>query len=486
METTRISEPPPVLRVPDTTGEGLLERAGQSHWTMLALLLTAPFMVVLDFFIVNVAIPSLSLDLHAGSTTIEWVVAGYGLTTAIGLVAAGRLGDRAGRMRVFWAGMLVFTVASAVCGIAPSGETLVAARLVQGLGAALVTPQVLSILSVVYQGKERARAFGVYGMTLGLAAVLGQLIGGLLIQADLLGLGWRACFLINVPIGLVALALVPRVVPESRVEGAGRLDLTGMGLITVGLAAVVLPLIEGREQGWPLWTWLCLAASPLILGVFGIHQGRLRNRGGEPLLDPALFRERAFTAGLLTTLTFFASMASFFLVLALYLQPGRGLDALQAGLVFTILAVAYLAASMRAPELAARYGRRLPALGGVVLAAGHATLAATVSSIGVTSTVLYLTPGLLLAGAGMGLVLTPLTTTVLVSLPAERAGAASGALATMQNVGNALGVALIGVVFFDAVHAGYAHAFVRSTLVLAGFGLLLALFTRMLPPHDRG
>jgi EmrB/QacA subfamily drug resistance transporter len=486
METTRISESPPVLRVADTTGEGVLERAGASNWTMLALLLTAPFMVVLDFFIVNVAIPSLSLDLHAGSTTIEWVVAGYGLTTAIGLVAAGRLGDRAGRMRVFWAGMLVFTVASAVCGIAPSGGTLVAARLVQGLGAALVTPQVLSILSVVYQGKERARAFGIYGMTLGLAAVLGQLIGGLLIQADLFGLGWRACFLINVPIGLVALALVPRVVPESRVEGAGRLDLTGMGLITVGLAAVVLPLIEGREQGWPLWTWLCLAGSPVILGVFGIHQGRLRTRGGEPLLDPALFRERAFTAGLLTTLAFFASMASFFLVLALYLQPGRGLDALQAGLVFTILAVAYLAASLRAPELAARYGRRLPALGGVVLAAGHATLAATVSGIGVTSNVLYLTPGLLLTGAGMGLVLTPLTTTVLVSLPAERAGAASGALSTMQNVGNALGVALIGVVFFDAVHAGYAHAFVRSTLVLAGFGLLLALFTRMLPPHDRG
>jgi predicted MFS family arabinose efflux permease len=224
----------------------------------------------------------------------------------------------------------------------------------------------------------------------------------------------------------------------------------------------------------------------VILGVFGIHQGRLRTRGGEPLLDPALFRERAFTAGLLTTLAFFASMASFFLVLALYLQPGRGLDALQAGLVFTILAVAYLAASLRAPELAARYGRRLPALGGVVLAAGHATLAATVSGIGVTSNVLYLTPGLLLTGAGMGLVLTPLTTTVLVSLPAERAGAASGALSTMQNVGNALGVALIGVVFFDAVHAGYAHAFVRSTLVLAGFGLLLALFTRMLPPHDRG
>lgn len=486
MQTTQISERPPVLRAPEPNGEGRLARVRQSQWTALALLLTAPFMVVLDFFIVNVAIPSLSVDLHAGSTVIEWIVAGYGLTTAVGLVAAGRLGDRVGRRRVFWAGMLVFTIASAVCGLAPSGGTLVAARLVQGLGAALVTPQVLSILSVVYQGKERARAFGVYGMTLGLAAVLGQLIGGLLIQADLLGLGWRACFLINIPIGLVALALIPRAVPESKLEGAGRLDLAGMGLITVGLTAVVLPLIEGRAQGWPLWTWLSLAASPIILTFFGAHQRRLRAGGGEPLLDPALFRERAFTAGLLSTLAFFASMASFFLVLALYLQPGRGLGALQAGLVFTILAAAYLATSLRAPELGARYGRRLPALGGVVLALGHATLAGIVSGIGIGHDVLLLTPGLLLVGAGMGLVLTPLTTTVLVSLPAERAGAASGALSTMQNVGNALGVALIGVVFFDALDSGYAHAFVLSTVVLAALGLALAALTRLLPAQDRG
>jgi predicted MFS family arabinose efflux permease len=216
-----------------------------------------------------------------------------------------------------------------------------------------------------------------------------------------------------------------------------------------------------------------------------MHQRRLRAAGGDPLLDPALFRERAFTAGLLTTLAFFASMSSFFLVLALYLQPGRGLDALQAGLVFTILAVAYLATSMRAPDLVARYGRRTPAVGGLVLAAGHATLALTVHVLGSGGDVLLMSPGLLLAGAGMGLVLTPLTTTVLSSLPAERAGAASGALSTMQNVGNALGVALIGVVFFDAVHTGYAHAFVRSACVLAGLALLLSALTRLLPTLEQ-
>ncbi|MEO9176448.1 MAG: MFS transporter, partial [Gaiellales bacterium] len=264
MEHTEvISESPPRTRV-NEPGTSRLSRVRESQWTLLALLLTAPFMVVLDFFIVNVAIPSLSVNLHAGPTVIEWIVAGYGLTTAIGLVAAGRLGDRVGRRSVFWAGMLLFTLASGACGVAPGGGTLVAARLVQGLGAALVTPQVLSIVSVAFEGKERARAFGIYGITLGLAAVLGQLIGGLLIQADILGLGWRACFLINLPIGLVALVLVPRLVPESRVEGAGRLDLVGMGIITLGLAAIVLPLIEGRAQGWPAWTWACLAVSPVI------------------------------------------------------------------------------------------------------------------------------------------------------------------------------------------------------------------------------
>ena len=461
-------------------------RARQSPWALLPVILTAPFMVVLDFFIVNVAMPSLSLDLHAGPTVIEWVVAGYGLTTATGLIAAGRLGDRFGRRRMFSMGLLVFTIASAACGLAPSGGALVAARLVQGLGAALVTPQVLSILSVVYEGKDRARALGIYGISLGLAAVSGQLIGGALIQADVLGLGWRACFLINVPIGVAALLLSRRVVPESRLEGATRLDLVGTALVTLGLVAVVLPLVEGRAEGWPAWTWLSLALSPAILGAFVAHQRRLRDRGGEPLLDPSLFRERAFTTGLLSTMAFFCSMASFFLVLALYLQSGRGLDALQAGLVFTILAASYLVASVQAPALSERFGRHVPAAGGIVLAVGYAVLGLTVFSLGTTGDVLLLTPGLLLAGGGMGLVLTPLTTTVLSSLPVERAGAASGVLSTMQNVGNALGVALIGVIFFNAVHVGYAHAFVLSTCVLAALGLAVAAVTQLLPTPDRG
>jgi EmrB/QacA subfamily drug resistance transporter len=456
-----------------------------SHqWAALAVVLTGTFMVVLDFFIVNVAMPAMQSDLHAGTGAIEWVVAGYGLTFATFLITAGRLGDQLGRRRMFSLGLALFTLASAACGLAPSPAVLVAARLVQGLAAALLSPQVLSIIGVVYNGPDRVRAISIYGIVLGLAAVGGQLIGGVLVQADIAGLGWRSCFLINVPIGLIALAVAARAVPESRVEGANRLDLVGTALITLGLVDIVLPLVEGRQHGWPAWTWLCLGAAPITLGLFAVHQRRLSRRGGAPLLDPALFRERAFSAGLVTQLVFFSSMASYFLVLALYLQQGRGLDALQAGLVFTILAAAYLVASAYAAGLTPRLGRRLPAIGGLLLAAGHGLLALSVADIGVGGSVALLVPGMLLEGAGMGLVITPLTSTVLGSLEPQNAGAAAGALSTMQQVGNALGVAVTGVIFFGALDGGFGHAFEVSLVQLAVLGAAVTALTWLLPRRE--
>ena len=459
----------------------LTARMLSHQWAALAVVLTGTFMVVLDFFIVNVAMPAMQRDLHAGTGAIEWVIAGYGLTFATFLITAGRLGDQLGRRRMFSLGLALFTVASAACGLAPSPAVLVVARLVQGLAAALLSPQVLSIIGVVYNGPDRVRAISIYGIVLGLAAVGGQLIGGVLVQADIAGLGWRSCFLINVPIGLVGLAIAARAVPESRVEGANRLDLVGTALVTLGLVDIVLPLVEGRQHGWPAWTWLCLGAAPITLGLFAAHQRRLSRRGGAPLLDPALFRERAFSAGLVTQLVFFASMASYFLVLALYLQQGRGLDALQAGLVFTILAAAYLVASAYAPGLTPRLGRRLPAIGGLVLAVGHGLLALSVADIGVGGSVALLVPGMLLEGAGMGLVITPLTSTVLGSLQPENAGAAAGALSTMQQVGNALGVAVTGVIFFGALDGGFGRAFEVSLIQLALLGVAVTVLTRLLP-----
>jgi EmrB/QacA subfamily drug resistance transporter len=458
-----------------------LGRAGASRWAPLPIVLAGIFMVVLDFFIVNVTLPSIQSRLHASSGAIEWVVAGYGLTSAVFLITAGRLGDRFGRRRVFCAGLALFTLSSAACGLAPTPEVLVLARLAQGCAGALLTPNVLSLIGVLYDGVDRARALSAYGMTLGLAAVSGQLIGGILVQANIAGLGWRSCFLINVPVGAAALVFATRTIPESRVADPGRPDLVGTALVTAGLTAIVLPLVEGRQHGWPLWTWLSLAAAPVILGAFAGQQRRLARRGGSPLLTPGLFAAPGFTSGLLAQLVFWCGQASFFLVLALYLQLGRGMSPLQAGLVFTILAAAYLAASLRAPTLTQAHGRRVLAIGALTLACGHAALLASVVIVGTGGTVAALIPGLVLVGAGMGLGITPLATIIMAGMRPEQAGATSGVLSTMQNVGNALGVAVIGVVFFGAASSGLADAFKLSLGLLAFTLLAVVALTRLLP-----
>jgi len=452
----------------------------RSRWLPLPVLLAGTFMVVLDFFIVNVALPSMQAHLHASSGAIEWVVAGYGLTNAVFLITGARLGDRWGRVRVFTVGLALFTLASAGCGLAGTPEVLVISRLIQGSASALLMPVVLSIIGVLYDGADRARALAAYGMSMGLAAVSGQLIGGILVQANPAGLGWRSCFLINIPIGVLAVAAAPRLIPESRGTG-GSLDMTGMVLATLGLTAIVLPLVDGRAHGWPLWTWLSLAAAPLLLGAFVLQQRRLAACGGTPMMPPALFASRGVTVGLAAQLLFWSGQASFFLVLSLYLQLGRGMSALHSGLVFTILAGAYLATSLRAPALTMLHGRRVLAVGAGLLAVGHLTLALTVADVGIGGSVLALAPGLALVGAGMGLGITPLASMIMAAAPPEHVGATSGVLSTMQNVGNAIGVAVVGVLFYGAVSHGFAGAFEVSVIALAVALSGVALLTRLIP-----
>jgi EmrB/QacA subfamily drug resistance transporter len=455
--------------------------AASSRWLPLPVVLAGTFMVVLDFFIVNVALPSMQSQLHASDGAIEWVVAGYALTSAIFMVTGGRLGDQWGYLRVFCLGLALFTLASAGCGAAGAPTELVVSRLLQGVAAALLTPSVVSLIGVLYTGRDRLRALSAYGTTMGFAAAGGQLIGGALIALNPLGLGWRACFLINVPVGLAALAMAPRLIPASPRRPHVRLDLIGTLLATGLLTVIVLPLVEGRQHGWPAWTWISLASIPALTVCFAAHQYRLGRRGGNPLVDLNMFRARSFSAGLVTQLCFWAGQASFFVVLALYLQQGRGLHALPAGLVFTILAAAYLVASAVSPRLAARQGRIVIGGGAVVLAAGHLLLLGAVADIGVRGSLAALVPGLLLVGAGMGLVLAPLASTILTTVEPDRAGAASGMLSTMQNVGNALGVAVTGVIFFGALHAGYAHAFELSLAELALLLSGVAALSRLLP-----
>lgn len=461
-------------------------------WVMLS----GTFLVVLDFFIVNVALPSMQRELHTGAATLQLVVAGYGLATAAGLVTGGRLGDLFGRRRMFMLGLLLFTLASAACGFAPNAELLVTARVLQGLAGALLQPQVLAMIGLAYTGESRARAFAAYGLALGLGATLGQLVGGVLIHADLAGLGWRSCFLINVPIGLLALVLAPRVIPplanseQGRGQGQNRLDLVGMLLVAAGSVAVVLPLVEGREQGWPLWSWVCLAAALPLLGAFALQQRRLAARGGAPLVAPVLLANGRFVTGLLTTLAFYVGNASLYFVLALYLQQGLALDALTSGIVFTALAVGFFATSMAGARLARRFGGKPPiALGALVLAAGHALQFVNVSGwVGHAHVVAWMAPLLLVQGAGLGMVMAPLVSTVLAGLPPQHAGVASGVLSMTQQASNAMGVALIGILFYGrlgqaADAASYAGAFGVALLYLVGSALLVALLVAVLHWH---
>jgi EmrB/QacA subfamily drug resistance transporter len=457
----------------------------------MLVVLAGTFMSVLDFFIVNVAIPSMQRDLRATAAQIQFVVAGYALAYAGGLITGGRLGDLYGRRRLFLIGMAAFTLASMACGLAPTAAILIVARIAQGLAAAFMTPQVLSILAATYAGQARLRALNAYGVTMGIAAVLGQLIGGVLIQTDVLGLGWRGCFLINLPIGLVTIALIPRHVPESRATGKPRLDIVGMVLVSAATTAVVLPLIEGRQQGWPLWAWLCLIASLPAFLAFGRYERGVARRYGWPLVDPTLFRERAFTAGLTAQVVFFAALASFYLALAIYLQVGRGLNPLQAGLIFVATGAGYLGTSTNARHFAARWGRQVIAVGGVMRAVGLTLMIFAVGWIGDTGSGAWLVPGLIIDGAGMGLALAPLTTTILSRIPPQHIGAASGVLNTGFWTGNALGVAISGVIFYGVVSNStggnpYPHAFLLSLIYFALINVAVALLVQMLPRTPGG
>ena len=338
-------------------------------------------------------------------------------------------------------------------------------------------PQILGIINASYAGQARARAYTAYGLAVGFGAVFGQLIGGVLIRLDVAGLGWRSIFLINVPVGLAAALLAPRVVPESRAPGAARLDLPGTALVSAGLVAIVLPLVVGQQQGWPAWTFGCLAASVPLLGGFALYQRRLAARGGSPLVNLALFRERAFSAGVVTNVACQMMMASFFLILALYLQDGRGLSALASGLVFLPLGAGYFAASAASPAVAARLGRQVLALGALLVAGGYLLLALTAGD-GTG----WLIPGLVVAGTGMGFALTPMPAIVLAGVQPQHAAAASGVISTAQQAGNAIGVAVLGVGFYHALGtSSYPHAFALALQAMAALGVAVAALVQLFP-----
>jgi EmrB/QacA subfamily drug resistance transporter len=450
----------------------------QNRWLILALVLAVECMDLLDGTIVNVATPSIRADLGSSLAAVQWIAGGYALTFAVGLVTGGRLGDIYGRRRLFLAGVAGFTVASTLCGVARSTEMLIAFRLLQGAFAAVMIPQGFGIIRQAFPPHELQKAFGLFGPVIGLSAVLGPVIGGVLTDA----LDWRAIFLVNVPLGLAALLGGRRLLPESRADDPPTLDLPGAALVTVAAGLLVYPLIQGREAGWPAWTFASMAASVLVLGAFvAVERGRER-RGVSPLVTPSLFRKRAFSAGLATALVFFAGMIGLMLVFTLYLQLGEGFSAIRAGVAMIPWSLGTaIGAGAGAGFLGPRFGRRTLHGGLAVMLAGVLSMLAVVHADAVTT--LKLAGPELLAGIGMGAMLAPLFDFVLAGVDDHEVGSASGVLNAMQQLGGAIGIAVIGTVFFSI--SGLVDAFETVLWIEAGTLVAAAMLVSLLPMRAR-
>ncbi|MEU1294953.1 MULTISPECIES: MFS transporter [unclassified Streptomyces] len=444
--------------------------------------LLAAALPLVDFFIVNVALPTMARDLHAGDAVLELVVAGYGLAYAVLLVPGGRLGDLFGRRRLFLGGMAAFGVTSLACGLAPSAGTLVAARVAQGAAAALMVPQVLATIQSATAGPRRARAMGLYGATAGLSMVAGQILGGVLVAADIAGSGWRAVFLVNVPVVVAGLFLAPRTVPETRSAHPEPVDGPGTALLAVSLLTLLAPLTEGRAAGWPLWTWLSLAAFPFAAWAFLAVERRADRLGRTPLVPPGLFALTSLRRGLVMIVPFSIGFSGFMFVIAVALQQGAGLGPVPAGLALVPMAAAFFAMSLAGPRLVARYGTRVVVVGAVTQGLGVAVLALTAWRVWPDLGPVALLPGAAIAGAGQALQLPVLMRVVLSEVPSARAGVGGGVLVTTQQSALALGVATLGTLFLSlTAHWGMRDALVATLLVQLAAVVLTGLLGLRLP-----
>ncbi|NEY36092.1 DHA2 family efflux MFS transporter permease subunit [Streptomyces sp. PRKS01-65] len=414
--------------------------------------MTAAFMDLVDVTIVNIAIPSIQRNEGATFGQIQWITAGYALAFAAGLITGGRLGDIHGRKRIFLLGIGGFTLASALCGLAVNPEMLVASRILQGAMAALMVPQVLSIVHATFPAHERGKVFGLFGAIVGLGAVSGPLLGALLTQWNLFGLEWRPIFLINLPVGIAGLLLGGRFITESKAPRALKLDLVGVALVTLGLLMLLYPLIRGRELGWPLWGYLSMAGAFAVFAALVAYERRKAARDGSPLVELSLFKVKSFAAGIAVQTVFGVALGIFFLVWTLYMQTGLGWTPLKAGLTGVPFSIAVsTAAGLSVQKLVPRFGRKVLQAGALAFAAGVLLYIWESGRYGLAITTWQMALPLVVMGVGMGLIVAPLTDAVLSEVPREHAGAASGLINTVQQMGNALGLGLVSVVFFGVI-----------------------------------
>ncbi len=423
-------------------------------WQALAVLLLGMAMALIDATIVNVALPTIRTSLSADEATLSWIISGYSLAFGLALIPAGRVGDRLGHKWVFIIGLALFTVASLACGLAQNSTQLVVARVIQGLAGGIFLPAVSAFIQIMFPGKSRGRAFAIMGAVLGISSALGPIIGGLLIQAFGDKNGWRYVFDVNIPLGIIAVVLAIAIIPRGKVADAvsGGIDWIGLVLISGALVAILVPLIEGQNNGWPLWTYLSLAGGVVLIVLFALWEVSYTKRGNSPLVPPHLFSHPAFTGGTILALVYFAAFTSIFFSISILWQSGLGHTALESGLVSIPFALGSIITASQSNRISAKLGRNVLSLGTAMVVVGLAAVWIVLLTVpGKDLTSWDLLGPLLLAGAGSGFFIAPNAQFIIATVDPAEAGAASGVISTMQRIGAAIGIAVIGSVFFGTL-----------------------------------
>jgi EmrB/QacA subfamily drug resistance transporter len=483
--------------------------APRTAWRALIVLLIGMFMALLDTTIVNVALPTIKTSLDASESTLSWIISGYALAYGLALIPAGRLGDRFGHKWVFFGGLALFTAASLACGLAQDSAQLIVSRVVQGLAGGIFFPAVTAFIQLLFPGRVRGKAFAIMGAVIGFSTAVGPIVGGLIIQAIGDKEGWRYVFDVNVPIGVVALIAAAIILPkgEGRAK-AGGVDWLGLLLISAGLIAILVPLIEGQQNGWPLWTYLSIVGGLLLIALFSLWEVLYSKRGRSPLVPPHLFSHAAFTGGTILALVYFAAFTSIFFTISILWQTGLGHTALESGIVSIPFAIGSIVGASQSNRLAARLGRNVLVIGTAMVTAGLVAL--WLILLWVPSTDLtnwdLLVP-LLVAGIGSGMFIAPNAQFIVATVDPQEAGAASGVIGTMQRVGSAVGIAVIGSVLFGtlvipkpvstgrptaaeiatSVGIGFTNSAAVALAVSAAFSLIAFFLVFALPKKiDRG
>jgi EmrB/QacA subfamily drug resistance transporter len=457
------------------------------RWAILALVLAAECMDLLDGTIVNVAAPTIRSDLHASASGLQWIIGGYALAFAIGLITGARLGDIYGRKRIFVLGALGFVAASMACGFAVNAEMLIGCRLAQGTAAALLIPQGLGIIRSVFAPEDLGSAFAFFGPVIGLSSMLGPIIGGALIDANAFGSSWRLIFFVNLPLGLLAALGAAQLMPESTAPTRPRLDVIGTLLAALAMGLLIYPLIQGRSLGWPLWTYAMIFGSLVTFGALVVWTGRARRVGRDPLVEASIFSHRSYVAGLAGIIVFFAGMIGTLLVLTLYVQFGEHFSAIHAGITLTPFAVgSAIGATLAATVLVPRFGRTVLQIGAVIMGASIWWLRDVISVHGLSTTSFALAAPQVVLGLGIGMLISPLFGFILASVTDDEVGSASGVLNACQQLAGAVGVAVLGTIFFATFgHAGFVAAVNRCLLIELGTMPVLVVLMGLLPRRAR-